>query len=222
MGQVKRAGRQLLDGIEPSALTAILSEARPRTVPASTVLFRTGEPAERLYLVRRGSVRFGRVSGAGREVVMGVLLKGDVCGLGSLIADKLEYYGTAITLEPTEVLVWNHAAIQRLALAYPMLSQNALRVALNYVAHFVERQLRLVSASAEERLAGTLIKLGTRSGNETPEGIELTLTNELLSSLADVSPFTTSRTMKQWTRNGAVSKTRGRIRITAPEKLLSS
>lgn len=222
MGQTKRAGGQLLDGIDPSALSTILGEGRPRKVPASTVLFRTGEPAERLFLVRRGSVRFGRVSGAGREVVMGVLVKGDVCGLGSLIADKLEYYGTAITLEPTELLVWNNTAIQRLASMYPMLSQNALRVALNYVAHFVERQLRLVSSTAEQRLAGTLIKLGTRSGNATPEGIELTMTNELLASLADVSPFTTSRTMQAWTRAGAVSKSRGRIRITAPEKLLSS
>jgi CRP-like cAMP-binding protein len=222
MGTTKRAAGHLLDGIDASALSVILAEARERSVPAATVLFRTGEPAERLFLVRRGSVRFGRVSSAGREVVMGVLTKGDVCGLGSLIADGLHYYGTAVTLESSELLVWNYGAIQRLAVTYPTLSMNALRVALNYVAHFIDRQLQLVSSTAEQRLAGTLIKLGNKSGNPTPNGIELAVTNELLASLADVSPFTTSRTMQVWTRSGAITKSRGLVRITAPEKLIGT
>ena len=151
---------------------------------------------------------------------MGVLVAGDVCGLGSLINEDMTYLGTAVTLEPSTVLVWNRLAVHRLAAMYPVLSQNALHVALHYVAHFIERQLRLASSSAEERLAGTLIKLGTKSGHATPQGLEVTVTNELLASLADVSPFTTSRAMQSWTRSGAITKMRGRVRITAPEKLL--
>jgi CRP-like cAMP-binding protein len=134
----------------------------------------------------------------------------------------VQYYGTAITHESSDVFIWSQPSVVRLSAIYPRLSQNALQVALNYIAHFIDRQLRLVSGTAEQRLAGTLIKLGTRTGNPTPNGVELSVTNELLASLADVSPFTTSRAMQNWTRSGAIMKSRGRVRITAPEKLLTS
>ena len=218
----KRPVGQLLTGLDDAALEVIVGAARDRTFVANQVLFRVGEPAEQLFLLRKGSVRFSRVSTAGREVVMGVLVAGDVCGLGSLLNSNVNYYGTATALEPSQMLVWNHASVSKLALTYPLLSINALHVALGYISHFVERQLRLASSTAEERLAGTLIKLGTRSGSVTPTGVELSVTNELLASLADVSPFTTSRAMQNWSRSGAITKSRGRVRITAPEKLLGT
>ena len=221
MPNSKRLAGQLLMGLDDEALEAILGAGRERTFTASQILFRTGEPAEQLFLVRKGSLRFERVSSAGREVVMGVLVAGDVCGLGSLISENVDYYGTAVALETSQVIVWNRDAVKRLAKTYPLLSQNALQVALAYIGHFIERQLRLVSSTAEQRLAGTLIRLGTRSGNTTPAGIEITVTNELLASLSDVSPFTTSRAMQNWSRSGAITKGRGRVRITSPEKLLT-
>jgi CRP-like cAMP-binding protein len=217
----KRLAGQMLTGFDDAALEVILAAGRERHFPPGQVLFRTGEPAERLFMLLRGSVRFSRVSDNGREVVMAVLASGDVCGLGSLVTSPMHYYGTAVTLEPSDILVWSQSAVLRLSTIYPRLSQNALHVALNYIAHFIDRQLRLASGTAEQRLAGTLIKLGTKNGHATPTGVELTLTNELLASLADVSPFTTSRAMQNWTRSGAITKSRGRVRITAPEKLLA-
>jgi len=218
----KRPLGQLLAGLDDAALEVIVGAARDRTFAANQVLFRTGEPAEQLFLLRKGSIRFSRVSSAGRDVVMGVLVAGDVCGLGSLLNSDIQYYGTATALESSQMLVWNQPTVVKLATTYPVLSQNALQVALQYIAHFIERQMRLVSSSAEERLAGTLIKLGKQSGTPTPSGLELSVTNELLSSLADVSPFTTSRTMQGWIRSGAISRGRGRVCITAPEKLLNN
>lgn len=211
---------QLLEGLDAAALERVMGEARRRSFPASHVLFRTGEPAEQLFLLRSGSLRFSRAASNGREVVMAVLVAGDVCGLGSLLGPPTNYYGTAVTLEPSEMLVWNHAAIKRLAAAYPVLARNALQVALNYIAHFVDRQMRLVASTAEQRLASTLIRLGTQSGTATPGGVELAVTNDVLASLADISPYTASRALQTWSRSGAVAKSRGRVRITCPEKLL--
>ena len=218
----KRLAGQMLTGFDDAALEVILAAGRERRFPAGQVLFRTGEPAERLFMLVRGSLRFSRVSDNGREVVMGVLASGDICGLGSLLSTPTSYYGTAVTLEASDMIVWSQAAVVRLSTIYPRLTQNALDVALGYIAHFIDRQLQLASGTAEQRLAGTLIKLGRRSGNPTPQGVELTVTNELLASLADVSPFTTSRAMQNWSRSGAITKSRGRVRITAPEKLLAN
>jgi CRP-like cAMP-binding protein len=51
--------------------------------------------------------------------------------------------------------------------------------------------------------------------------VELEVTNEQLSALADVSIFTTSRTMSKWARKGFISKERGKVFIRVPEALVT-
>jgi CRP-like cAMP-binding protein len=123
-------------------------------------------------------------------------------------------------LDDCEAYVWDHASILRLGLRYPRLAANCLRISLYYVAQFAERHISLASCSVEERLARTLIDLGNRSGQATPRGVEVYVKNEQLASLADVNYFTTSRLLKKWERIGAVKKSRGKVIIECPEKLL--
>ena len=211
---------QFLEGLESTALDAILSDGNERTYRASQILYRLGEPAARLFLLRKGRVKLTRATAPGRELVMAVLVAGDVCGLGTLLDVSEHYYATAESIEPTEVLIWSRSTMHRLAATHPQLSQNALRVALRYVAVFAERHIQLVSGTAEQRLARTLTRLGTQSGIPTATGVDVAITNELLAALSDVSPFTASRTLGSWSREGAVRKRRGHVYITSPEKLV--
>jgi hypothetical protein len=63
---------------------------------------------------------------------MGVLVAGDVCGLGSLINDNVDYYGT-VRSETSQVIVWSRDAVRNASRTIPLLSQNALQVALAYI-----------------------------------------------------------------------------------------
>jgi CRP-like cAMP-binding protein len=54
-----------------------------------------------------------------------------------------------------------------------------------------------------------------------PSGVEIEIKNEDLASLADVSFFTASRCLQEWERKGAVEKSRGKVLIRSPEKLLA-
>ena len=211
---------QFFEGLESTALDAILSDGNERTYRASQILYRLGEPAARLFLLRKGRVKLTRATAPGRELVMAVLVAGDVCGLSTLLDVSEHYFATAESIEPTEVLIWSRSTMHRLAATHPQLSQNALRVALRYVAVFAERHIQLVSGTAEQRLARTLTRLGTQSGIPTATGVDVAITNELLAALSDVSPFTASRTLGSWSREGAVRKSRGHVYITSPEKLL--
>jgi CRP-like cAMP-binding protein len=211
---------RLLAGVDPEGRRAIVAKALKRTLQPAQVLFRMGEPADRLFVLRAGRVRFGRLGSTGREVVMGILGPGDVFGLGSLLAEQVDYIGTAQALERSEALVWTRDVIQRFAVEHPQLAGNALHVALLYVAHFAERHERLLSRTAEQRLAHALMRLGSRTGVRSPSGVDVRINNDQLASLADLSPFTTSRLLKDWERNGAVNKARGSVRIVCPEKLL--
>jgi CRP-like cAMP-binding protein len=54
-----------------------------------------------------------------------------------------------------------------------------------------------------------------------PAGVEVEITNQDLASLADVSFFTASRVLKRWERDRTLEKSRGKVLIRCPEKLLS-
>ncbi len=52
-------------------------------------------------------------------------------------------------------------------------------------------------------------------------GSSIEIRNEDLANLADIGFFTVSRLLKKWERLGAVAKSRGRVLIRCPEKLLT-
>src|SRR6185503_7321270 len=191
--------------VDPDERKAIIARSRRQTLHPSQVLFRTGERAQQLFVLRKGRVQFGRLTSSGREVVMGILGPGDVLGLACLLPSS-NYIGTAEALDRGEVQVWSRHVIRRLAHRYPQVQGNVLQIALTYVGEFADRLEKLVSGSAEHRLARALTSLGVRIGTPSHSSIDILIKNEQLASLADVSPFTVSRQLKQWERKGVISK----------------
>jgi CRP-like cAMP-binding protein len=158
----------------------------------------------------------------GQEILLRRLSPGNVFGVAAFLSEPTGYIGTAKTVCESEILIWEHRVIQRLAQSYPRLTENGLRTVLRYLALYARRHIGLVSNRAQERLACALSSLGSRTGHAHPSGVEVDIKNEDLASLADVSIFTTSRLLKQWERKGVVEKSRGKVLIRCPEKLLAA
>jgi CRP-like cAMP-binding protein len=108
-----------------------------------------------------------------------------------------------------------------LALRIPRLLDNALSVATDYLTWYLAAHTSLVSDSAEQRLAQTLVTLAHGFGHKVSGGTRIDLTNEQLANTANVTPFTASRILNHWQRSGAVVKRRGHVLLRSPEKLLS-
>jgi CRP-like cAMP-binding protein len=119
-------------------------------------------------------------------------------------------------------LVWKQARIRRLAEKYPHLAQNALGIVLRYLRTHFDRLFDLVTATAGERLAGAVFRRCKETGLVLPTGVEFNVTNEELAAEANISSYTVSRLLNRWVRKGALSKSRGKIFIKSPEKLLRS
>ena len=211
---------RFLAGLEQTAVATIVRAAKIRNVAAKLVILSAGEPATRLFLLRKGRARYYMVTKTGQEVLLQLLLPGDVCGLGTLLKHPPGYIGSAQAISDCELLEWEHAKVRELANTYPQLAENALRIVLHYLKGYADRHVGLVTKNSQQRLAGTLLNLGHRTGRVHPHGIEIDATNEQLSALADISPFTTSRLLSGWEREGTVSKTRGRVLVHTPEALV--
>src|SRR5262249_23516256 len=145
---------------------------------------------------------------------------GDTFGIGALLAAPVTYVGTAQAVDDCELLVWSQERIRTLAATYALLAENALRIVLYYLAAYADRVVGLTTETAEQRMAHTLLQLSNRAGQVRSDGVELAMTNEDLSGLANISAFTASRQLKKWERQGVIQKRRGKINIVSPEGLV--
>jgi CRP/FNR family transcriptional regulator, nitrogen oxide reductase regulator len=209
----------IFSGISEPDRELISSLAERRKVSAGEVIVRKGEKASYLFLLTTGRAKYYRVTNQGQEIVLWWLAPGEVFGLASLLASPPGYMGGVEAIEDCEIMAWRHKVIRNLAATYPQLSENALRITLIYLSIYSDRHAGLVAESAEQRLAHVLINLGLRTGNAHHDGVEVNITNENLGNLADVGPFTASRLLSGWERQGAIRKKRGKVVIQSPEKL---
>jgi CRP-like cAMP-binding protein len=209
-----------LAGLDPAAVQTILSATPVRRVSAKHNIITSGHGATHLFLVQSGRVRYYHLTKHGEVVLLGWLGPGDLIGLVALLRTQSTYMATAEAASECKLLDWDHSVIRKLAARYPLLAENALNIALGYVRTYIERHVGLVTKSAEERLAETLLRLSDKAGEVHPEGIEIRATNDELGALADISPFTASRLMSNWAKAGTVSKGRGRLLLHDPEGLM--
>jgi CRP-like cAMP-binding protein len=214
------AAGDLLAGIGRRQLSEVLGAASVQKISAHHIIFREGTPPTHLYLLKSGLAKFSRLSRNGDEVLLSQLVPGDTFGLGTLLARPVPYVGTAETTRDSELLVWDQARIRGLARKYPRLAQNALGIVMRYLAAHFDRLFDLLTCTASERLARAVLHLSKRTGKVAPTGVEVTATNEELGALANVSAFTASRLLNKWAREGALKKSRGKIFIHSPEKLI--
>ncbi len=211
---------EFLAGIGRDHLAEVLGAAATRKIGARQIILREGTPAAHLFLLKSGRAKFYRLTRGGDEVLLSGLVPGDTFGLGTLLADSVRYMGTAETTHASELLVWDRARIRRLAQRYPRLAQNAMSIVLRYLGAHYDRLFDLVACTAPERLARVLLRIGRGTGAIVPTGVEISVTNDELAAQANVSAFTVSRNLNRWVRAGALWKSRGKVFIQSPTKLI--
>jgi CRP-like cAMP-binding protein len=211
---------RLFNGLNDWDIAEIMSAAVLRRLEAGQIIFHADVPGTHLFLVKTGAVDYYRLTSQGQQVLMTQLLPGDHLGFVTMLAKPVGYMGTAETTRETLVYVWEHVWIRHFIAKEPRLMENAFRIALEYINVYSDRHLALVSDAAEDRLRKTIAHLGSQVGHRHPRGLEFEITNERLSSLADVGYYTTSRLLNKWKRVGAITKDRGKIIVLRPEKML--
>src|SRR5262249_19755863 len=154
-------------------------------------------------LLDSGALKFYRLAHGGNEVLLCRLRPGDVFGLGSLLPHPVPYIGTAETLRDSELLIWHHSRIRKLAYKYPRLSQNTLAIVVRYLTEHFDRLFDLVTCTAGERIARALLHLSNETGVVSPFGVEISATNEELAAASNVSAFTVSRFLNTWAHKKA-------------------
>jgi CRP-like cAMP-binding protein len=210
---------KFLAGLSDAAVRQLFDTAHMRHTGAKKdVIVRGGKP-DHLFLLKTGRARSYILTKDGREIVLLWAAPGEVLGLVSLLSSPPNHLVNTTTVTASDWLVWNHDTIRKLATEHPQIMDNGFRLALYHLEIYMKRHVAIMTKSAESRLADELIRLAKSVGKIGNSGILIDITNEQLSSLSDVSHFTTSRIFSKWEKEGILSKQRGELTILAPEAL---
>ncbi len=212
---------RFLAGLSSDEVKIVISAARVRRYPANSVIVNQEEPADHMFLLISGRARyFYYITPDGRKTIMWRITPGETFGGSALLCDSSEYLVSTESTKPISVLVWDRATILQLVASYPRLANNALLIMFDYLVGYRGIQISMTCHSAQQRLAYVLANLAQGIGEKVPGGIQLDVRNEELANEANVTPFTASRMLAEWQRQGILRKSRGKILLHSPERLL--
>lgn len=196
------------EGIEPDVKRVILQAATVRTILSQTVVVHQQTPADTLYLLLSGCARHFLISPEGRKNILMWLPAGSLFGGAAVLLHPHQYFVNTETVVDSTVAIWRRDIIRELMQEYPLLHENGLLLASDYLAHLLGGY---VKQTAKQRLARVIVTLAQSIGKTEPTGVVLEVTNEDLASAADVTLFTASRILSRWQRTRIIVKRRGKL-----------
>jgi CRP/FNR family cyclic AMP-dependent transcriptional regulator len=186
--------------------------------PRGTRIFREGEAADAVYVLRRGMVKLSSLSDKGRETILHILKPDEV--FGELLLSEEQRPFTAVTLEDSLVTIISKESFVELLMAVPTVALTFIRLLSKRLA-LVERGLAEFSHTwSYHRLARVLLQLSEKYGEEVPNGtlINVRLTHEDLANLIGTSRETVTAQLSKFTRLGLLKRQARRF-IVAKSKL---
>ena len=214
-----RHSAELFRGLDPRAVDSILAGAKARCFSSQSVITRQADNAQQLLLLLKGRARYFFQMPDGRKLILRWITPGQILGAAALASRPSTYIVSAEAVQDSVALAWDGPTIRTLALQFPRLLDNLFLITSDYISWYVAAHAALISESAQERLAHLLLGYAPSIGHRVPGGIELTVTNEELADAANITPYTASRLISRWSRNGAIRKLRGKILLRSPKKL---
>lgn len=208
-----------LDGLAPADHKTILAAATQRRFAAKSVITNQDHPANHLFLLTKGLIRFFFVTDKGRKLLFQWIGPGDLFGGRTVLSSHSSYLFSTEAVTDGSMFVWERPTIRGFVERYPQLLENALLTASDYLAWHLASHIGLACHTARQRVAQVLVTLARTIGEEAPGGVLLQITNEELANAAKVTPFTTSRLMSGWQRDRAIVKCRGKVLLRSPERL---
>ena len=194
-------------------MAALGARAPLRTVPAGQVVYTPHQPAQVLFILKRGRLRLYRIAPDGRGVTTAVLGPGVVFGEMDLLGLRM-HACWAEALEASELCLMSRTDVRELLLADPRV---ALRIAEHLsgrIGDLEDRLTDLTCKSLTERLASVLRQLVRHHPDEP-----IRLTHQQLAALVGATRERTTTALGELARQHLVRLRRGKIIIDDPTRL---
>jgi len=191
--------------------TRLAETAREKCYVKGETIFRAGEPANAVCIVKEGRVHLMKFLEGGQASTTCVMTPGETfCCLPAL--DGKPYPVDAVAAEDSVVVRIPTTVFQELLRRSPSFLQDSLCLFCDRLRQ-VEDKSCMAYDSVERRLAKALLTLSKKFGQTIP------LTKHELAELANTTQETTIRILSQLSRQGVIRSARGKTTVLRPEKL---
>lgn len=203
---------RLFRGLPAATIRQISALSIRRSYSQGAIVFSQGDPGDALYGVVSGKIRISSSSRDGREIFLNIMEPGDTFGEIALL-DGRHRTATASATSPSELIIITRAHFLELLEREPKL--------VSHVVQLLCERIRWTSGLAEEtallsvpeRLARRLLSLGRLHGRETPNGVELSISQEEVAHFLGLSRQAVNQYLQHWKVRGCLTLGRGKIII---------
>jgi CRP/FNR family cyclic AMP-dependent transcriptional regulator len=209
---------RLFRGLPPATIEQISALSTRRSYGTGAIVFSQADPGDALYGVVTGKIRISASSPDGREIFLNIMEPGDTFGEIALL-DGRHRTATASATSPSELIV-----IARHHFLYLLEREPEL---VSHVVQLLCERIRWTSGLAEEsallsvpeRLVRRLLSLGKLHGRETPNGVELRISQEDVARFLGLSRQAVNQYLQDWKIQGWLTLGRGKIVIVNEREL---
>jgi CRP-like cAMP-binding protein len=212
----------LFQNFSPGELSQILAAGQPRCLEENCFFFQQGDPASRLYVLADGRVRLSQVTLDGQQIILRVIVPGQMFGAIGLAQPDALYPVSAEASEDSQAISWETGIFRRLSETKPGVSLDLMGLMSDYLQEIQDRYRELATERTEQRVARALLRLTAQLGRKVEEGVlvDMALSRQSLAEMTGTTLYTVSRLLSDWERRGLIQTGRERVVIIKPHDLV--
>ena len=183
----------------------------PREFPARAQIFRQGELADTVYIVRSGRVRLVQRTAAGEEFTSGIWSEGYLIGLISAFLGERRFLA-AETLEPAVLYALQRGPLQACMEQIPRFALNVAKLLAMLASDSIQRAAPLALEPVEVKLGRVLVRLAVPA--ETGSHYQVRgITQDELATMVGASRPWVNRALAGFEKRGLIHRHKQLITI---------
>lgn len=205
-----------LDFLEKEKIGAL---AGKKVYRKNEFIFREGEPADAVYLIKYGRVRVFKISEGGKEITLDILKEDDLFGENTFF-DDAQHTMNAQALEDTFICSCNRQSFLDL-LKNPQISLKIIQLLGERLNNYTEQVANIAFLDVKGRISATLLRLAQEYGKPAPEGtmIDIDITHQDLAYIVNASRVMVTNVLIALRQEGVIATRGHRITLLRKEKL---
>jgi CRP-like cAMP-binding protein len=213
----------LFSVLDTADLRSLSEKFHPVRYGRGEMVFREGEPAERLFLIQSGRVKLTIASPEGQELLIAVLGRGQIFGELAVI-DRGPRAMNARAMEEAQLFALDADVFWTVLENRPTLARRLLELMARRLRRADQTSQDLVFFDAPTRLARRLLDLAEEHGEPVGDSdsirISVRVTQEEIAQMIGTSRGSANRLLASFAGRGWIDWNDGRPIILRPEALL--
>ncbi|MDR2353418.1 MAG: Crp/Fnr family transcriptional regulator [Deltaproteobacteria bacterium] len=200
----------IFSGLCQKDLSALAKTLTRKKFEPGEKVFRQGDSAKSIFLIKSGRIRLTRLMENGTELILDIRKPGDYLGEYILndLTEDYPYPVTASCIDRVITCGFSRESFEAMILEYPKIGLTVIRNMAGRIANLTERIEAMSQTHLEEKIFMVLLNVAREHGKYDKKGsyvLEMPLTHEDLGFLVGAHRVSVTRVMKRLREAGKVT-----------------